>query len=162
MRRSFSEASQTLDGYSRRLLNPGAQIQQQRLKLLALSTAMTHANRAPLSQARYQLDRLSGRLGARKPDMTAARSALAGLQHRAGISVARQLGQRRDALAALSSQLELLNPQRTLERGYAIVTDAAGAVVRTPAQLKPRSTLHLRLAEGSAQVGVDTVQPALD
>jgi exodeoxyribonuclease VII large subunit len=162
MRRSISEATQTLDGYSRRLLNPGAQIKQQRLKLLALATAMMHANRMPLSQSRFQLDRLSGRLSSRKPDMTAARSALAGLQHRAGISVARQLGQRRDALAALSSQLELLNPQRTLERGYAIVTDAQGAIVRAPAQLKPRSTLNLRLAEGSAQVGVDTVQPALD
>jgi exodeoxyribonuclease VII large subunit len=162
MRRAVSEANQTLDNYSRRLLNPGAQIKQQRLKLLALATAMMHANRMPLSQSRYQLDRLGGRLGARKPDTAAARAALTGLRHRAGISVARQLGQRRDALAALSSQLELLNPQRTLERGYAIVTDAQGAIVRAPAQLKPHSALRLRLAEGSAQVGIDSVQAAPD
>jgi exodeoxyribonuclease VII large subunit len=161
MRRGVGDAAQTLDNYARRLLNPGAQIKQQRLRLLALSTAMMHANRQPLSQARFQLDRLSGRLGARKPDMTAARSALAGLQHRAGISVTRQLAQRRDALTALSSQLELLNPQRTLERGYAIVTDDKGAIVRAPAQLKPHSTLNLRLAEGSAQVGVESVQQSL-
>jgi exodeoxyribonuclease VII large subunit len=161
MRRGVGDAAQTLDNYARRLLNPGAQIKQQRLRLLALSTAMMHANRQPLSQARFQLDRLSGRLGARKPDVTAARSALAGLQHRAGISVTRQLAQRRDALTALSSQLELLNPQRTLERGYAIVTDDKGAIVRAPAQLKPHSTLNLRLAEGSAQVGVESVQQSL-
>jgi exodeoxyribonuclease VII large subunit len=161
MRRGVGDAAQTLDNYARRLLNPGAQIKQQRLRLLALSTAMMHANRQPLSQARFQLDRLSGRLGARKPDVTAARSALAGLQHRAGISVTRQLAQRRDALTALSSQLELLNPQRTLERGYAIVIDDKGAIVRAPAQLKPHSTLNLRLAEGSAQVGVESVQQSL-
>ncbi|MES2351354.1 MAG: exodeoxyribonuclease VII large subunit [Pseudomonadota bacterium] len=161
MRRGVGDAAQTLDNYARRLLNPGAQIKQQRLRLLALSTAMMHANRQPLSQARFQLDRLSGRLGARKPDVTAARSALAGLQHRAGTSVTRQLAQRRDALTALSSQLELLNPQRTLERGYAIVTDDKGAIVRAPAQLKPHSTLNLRLAEGSAQVGVESVQQSL-
>ena len=161
MRRGVGDAAQTLDNYARRLLNPGAQIKQQRLRLLALSTAMMHANRQPLSQARFQLDRLSGRLAARKPDLTAARSALAGLQHRAGTSVTRQLAQRRDALTALSSQLELLNPQRTLERGYAIVTDDKGAIVRAPAQLKPHSTLNLRLAEGSAQVGVESVQQAL-
>ncbi|WP_043479923.1 exodeoxyribonuclease VII large subunit [Janthinobacterium sp. HH01] len=159
MRRSVGEASQTLDNYTRRLLSPGAQIRQQRLKLLALSTAMTHANRAPLSQARFQLDRLSGRLGARKPDVTAARSRLSDFQHRATMSVSTQLAQRRDALAALSSQLELLNPQRTLERGYAIVTDDQGAIVRAPAQLKAHSTLNLRLAEGSAQVAVESVQP---
>jgi exodeoxyribonuclease VII large subunit len=159
MRRAVSEASQNLDGYSRRLLNPGAQIRQQRMKLQALSMAMMHANRAPLAQARHQLDRLGGRLGARRPDVTAVRSVLAGLQHRAGISVARQLGQRRDALAALASQLELLNPQRTLERGYAIVTDDQGAIVRAPGQLRARSTLNLRLAEGGAQVDVDAVRP---
>jgi exonuclease VII large subunit len=28
-----------------------------------------------------------------------------------------------------------LNPQRTLERGYAIVSDAQGSIVRDPAQL---------------------------
>jgi len=159
MRRTVGDASQNLDNYTRRLLSPGAQIRQQRLKLLALSTAMTHANRAPLSQARFQLDRLSGRLGARKPDVTAARSRLSDFQHRVTMSVSTQLAQRRDALAALSSQLELLNPQRTLERGYAIVTDEQGAIVRAPAQLKPRSTLNVRLAEGSAQVDVESVRP---
>jgi exodeoxyribonuclease VII large subunit len=157
MRRALNDAEQTLDGHTRRLLNPRAQIAQQRHKLAALSTALTHANRAPLTQARHQLDRLGGRLGARKPDVTAVRATMQGLRHRAAISINTQLSQRREALAALSSQLEMLNPQRTLERGYAIVTDDQGAVMRAPAQLKPHSTLTVRLAEGSAQVGIDSV-----
>src|SRR5476649_687848 len=162
MRRCLSDAAQTLDGYTRRLLSPAAQIRQQRLKLLALSTAMTHANRAPLSQARFALDRLYGRLGARRPDVSAVRARLADLQHRSGLSIAADLGQRRTALAALTAQLELLNPQRTLERGYAIVTDAKGTVLRAPAQLQARQTLTLRLAEGSAQVDIAAVQPTLE
>jgi exodeoxyribonuclease VII large subunit len=72
-----------------------------------------------------------------------------------------QLAQRRDALQALSAQLELLNPQRTLERGYAIVTDAAGAVLRDPLHIRPGQALGLRLAEGSAEIGVASVQPTL-
>jgi exodeoxyribonuclease VII large subunit len=158
MRRAVNDAEQTLDGYTRRLLNPSAQIEQQRHKLRALATAMTHANRAPLSQARHQLDRLSGRLGARRPEVTATRSVLASLQHRAAISIQTRVSQQRDALAALASQLELLNPQRTLERGYAIVTDDKGVVMRAPSQLKPSSTVTVRLAEGSAQIGIDNVQ----
>ncbi|MYM26342.1 exodeoxyribonuclease VII large subunit [Duganella sp. FT135W] len=157
MRRKVNDAGQTLDGYTRRLLNPSAQIDQQRHKLQAMAAAITHANRAPLTQARHQLDRLSGRLGARKPEVSGARSVLASLQHRAAISINTQLGQRRDALAALASQLELLNPQRTLERGYAIVTDEAGAIMRAPTQLKPRSIVTVRLAEGTAQIGIDSV-----
>jgi exodeoxyribonuclease VII large subunit len=58
--------------------------------------------------------------------------------------------------------LELLNPQRTLERGYAIVTDDQGAIVRAPGQLRARSTLNLRLAEGGAQVDVDAVRPGVE
>jgi exodeoxyribonuclease VII large subunit len=139
------------------LLNPSAQIDQQRHKLRAMAAAMTHANRAPLTQARHQLDRSSGRLGARKPEVSGARSVLANLQHRAAISVNTQLSQRREALAALASQLELLNPQRTLERGYAIVTDEAGAVMRAPSQLKPHSSVTVRLAEGSARIGINSV-----
>ncbi|TFW15553.1 exodeoxyribonuclease VII large subunit, partial [Duganella callida] len=61
MRRALNDAEQTLDNHARRLLNPGAQIRQQRIKLQSLAGALTHANRAPLTQARHQLDRLGGR-----------------------------------------------------------------------------------------------------
>ncbi len=44
--RRLSDASQGLDNLSRRLLSPSAQIGHQRLKLLALATAMTHAVQA--------------------------------------------------------------------------------------------------------------------
>jgi len=161
MRRALSDATQTLDSLQRRLLSPTARIAQQRMQLQSLSTAMMHATRNPLQQARFTIDRLAGRLAARKPDASKARAALEAVQHRAGASMRAQLLQRRDALNALSAQLELLNPQRTLERGYAIVTDAAGAVLRDPAHIKPGQSLGVRLAEGSADIGVATVQPTL-
>ena len=161
MRRALSDATQTLDNLQRRLLSPTARIAQQRMQLQSLSTAMMHATRNPLQQARFAVDRLAGRLAARKPDPSKVRAAMEALQHRASASMRTQLLQRRDALNALSAQLELLNPQRTLERGYAIVTDAAGAVLRDPAHIKPGQSLGVRLAEGSAEVGVATVQPTL-
>jgi len=161
MRRALSDATQTLDSLQRRLLSPTARIAQQRMQLQSLSTAMMHATRNPLQQARFTIDRLAGRLAARKPDASKARAALEAVQHRADASMRAQLLQRRDALNALSAQLELLNPQRTLERGYAIVTDAAGAVLRDPAHIKPGQSLGVRLAEGSADIGVATVQPTL-
>ncbi|KQZ43826.1 exodeoxyribonuclease VII large subunit [Duganella sp. Root1480D1] len=161
MRRALSDATQTLDNLQRRLLSPTARIAQQRMQLQGLSTAMRHATRNPLQQARFTVDRLAGRLAARKPDASKARAAMEALQHRAGANMRAQLLQRRDALNALSAQLELLNPQRTLERGYAIVTDAAGAVLRDPAHIKPGQSLGVRLAEGSAEIGIATVQPTL-
>jgi exodeoxyribonuclease VII large subunit len=161
MRRALGDAAQTLDNLQRRLLSPTARIGQQRLQLQAHATAMLHATRNPLQQARFTVDRLAARLAARKPDATAARAAIGALQHRAGASMRNQLAQRRDALQALSAQLELLNPQRTLERGYAIVTDAGGAVLRNPAHIQPGQSLGVRLAGGSAEIGVATVQATL-
>ncbi|MGB6054347.1 MAG: exodeoxyribonuclease VII large subunit, partial [Burkholderiaceae bacterium] len=54
------------------------------------------------------------------------------------------------------------NPQRTLERGYAIVSDADGRVIRRPQDIRPRTLLTVRVAEGSAEVGVASVQPTLE
>ncbi|AXA91883.1 exodeoxyribonuclease VII large subunit [Massilia sp. YMA4] len=162
LRRTLDDAAQTLDNHARRLQSPSARIRQQRLQLLALSTAMMHANRAPLNASRHGLERLAGRLAARRPDTRPVRAHLAALQHRCTVNIGNGLAQRREALQALAAQLELLNPQRTLERGYAIVTNEKGAILRSPGQIQPRGTLTVRLAEGSAQVQVAGVQATLE
>ncbi|WBS04443.1 exodeoxyribonuclease VII large subunit [Pseudoduganella sp. SL102] len=162
MRRLLDDAAQTLDHQGRRLLSPTARIRQQRLELLALSTAMMHANRTPLNQARHTLERLAGRLAAQRPDTRAVRAHLAALQQRCTVNVAARLQRNREGLGALAAQLELLNPQRTLERGYAIITDSRGAILRSPGQLQPRRKLTVRLAEGSADLTVSGVQAHLD
>lgn len=161
MLRALGEASQSLDNYTRRLLSPSAQIGHQRLKLVSLSTALTHAVRAPVNRQAYALAQLRARWAGHRPDVRAARSDIASQQRRLASALAHQLGRRRHALDALSAQLELLNPQRTLERGYAIVTDTAGHVLRQPSQIKAGEALTVRLAEGSAQVGVASVQGSL-
>lgn len=160
MQRALGDAAQTLDGYTRRLLSPSAQIAQQRAKLQAHATALTHANRAPLAYARVGFDQLQSRWSALRPDVRAFRAQLEGLQRRAALSIANQQGQKREALNALAAQLEMLNPQRTLERGYAIVTGKDGAILRAPSQLQPRDSVTVRLAEGSAQVEIADVKPA--
>ncbi|MYN07422.1 exodeoxyribonuclease VII large subunit [Pseudoduganella aquatica] len=160
MQRALGDAAQTLDGYTRRLLSPTAQIAQQRSKLQAHATALTHANRAPLAYARVSFDKLQSRWSALRPDVRALRMQVEGLQRRAALSIANGHAQKRDALNALAAQLEMLNPQRTLERGYAIVTGQDGAIVRAPSQLHARDSVTVRLAEGSAEIEIADVKPA--
>ena len=158
MQRRLAEANLALDSYSRRLLNPRAQINQQRMKVVAHATALTHALRAPTQRGHLALAQLRSRLAARAPDPAALRTELQSCQRRASTGMATMLRTRRAELASLASQLELLNPQRTLERGYAIVRDAKGSVLRSPAQIKAGQVVNVRLAEGSAEVGVASVQ----
>lgn len=162
MRRILSEANQGLDSYSRRLLGPSAQIAHQRLKLASTAAALTHALRAPINRQGMALAQLRQRWARHRPDVRALRAQVASEQRHLNTSICNQVRQRREALTALASQLELLNPQRTLERGYAIVRDAKGNVLRAPSQIKVHEPLTVRLAEGSAEVGVASVQTLLE
>ncbi|MDH5255648.1 MAG: exodeoxyribonuclease VII large subunit, partial [Gammaproteobacteria bacterium] len=51
-------------------------------------------------------------------------------------------------LAVLSGRLHTVSPLRTLERGYAIVQDAAGNVVRSTAQVRSGDPITARVADG--------------
>jgi exodeoxyribonuclease VII large subunit len=59
-------------------------------------------------------------------------------------------------LDAAGAALAVLDPQRTLERGYAIVRRAIdGAIVRAPGEAPPATPLRLRVAEGDIAATVD-------
>ncbi|MBC7513852.1 MAG: exodeoxyribonuclease VII large subunit [Herminiimonas sp.] len=160
-RRQHAERTQTLDWLARRLISPQATIRHEGMKLQALQQRLSHATQIPLASAGHALQRLAIRLANQLPDATAPRLQVADRARRlaAGMSVLQQ--QRRQALAHLSAQLDLLDPQRTLERGYAIVTDARGAIVRSPQALHARAVIGVRLADGSAQVGIASVQASI-
>lgn len=162
MERRLHDAGQGLDNLSRRLLSPSTQIGHQRLKLLSLATAMTHAVKLPVNRHGLALAQLQQRWSRHRPDMRALRARLASDSRHLNASLCSQLKARREALNALAAQLELLNPQRTLERGYAIVRDGKGQIVRDPAQIHARDTLTVRLASGSAEIGVAQVQSVLE
>ncbi len=162
MRRQLSEANQGLDNLSRRLLSPTAQIAHQRLKLRAMAASLTHALRVPINRGGVTLAQLQQRWERHRPDLRTLRAQIMSEQRHLNASVCSQVKQRRDALTALAAQLELLNPQRTLERGYAIVSNAQGQALRSPGQIKARTALTVRLAEGSAEVRVSSVQSVLE
>jgi exodeoxyribonuclease VII large subunit len=162
MARILSDASQGLDKLSGRLLSPSSQIAHQRLKLLGMASSLTHALRGPLNRQGVVLAQLQQRWARHRPDSRTMRTQLASEQRHLVASMAGQLRARREAMGALAAQLELLNPQRTLERGYAIVSNAKGKVLHAPGQIKPRDVLRVRLAAGSVEIGVAGVQDVLD
>ncbi|MBT8530874.1 exodeoxyribonuclease VII large subunit [Polynucleobacter paneuropaeus] len=55
-------------------------------------------------------------------------------------------------------QLEMLNPQRTLERGYAVILNPAMQAIRKPQDLNTQNQFEVRLAEGVAQVQFEKVK----
>ncbi len=58
-------------------------------------------------------------------------------------------------LQTLAARLRTLDPQRTLERGYALVTDSAGHLIRSAARPRPGDRLTLRMHDGALPVRVE-------
>ena len=58
------------------------------------------------------------------------------------------------------SQLEMLNPQRTLERGYSVILTQENETlqaVRNPRDLKVNASYQVRLAEGQVEIEISRV-----
>ena len=65
----------------------------------------------------------------------------------------------RDVAAALA-RVAALSPKATLDRGYAVVQDASGAVVRSAVAVETAAPLHIRLADGALDVTVTSAATA--
>ncbi|MGO9336907.1 MAG: exodeoxyribonuclease VII large subunit [Terracidiphilus sp.] len=63
-------------------------------------------------------------------------------------------------LSALDARLHSLSPLAVLDRGYALVLNAEGIVVRSTAQLAPGDPLVTRLADGLFASRVESTSPA--
>ncbi len=162
LHRQLDDRAQALDWLSTRLQSPTAAIRQQRLRVGSLRLRLQHATGTPLSAARFGLRQLQQRLRHALPDLAARRARLAAGSTRLANIFDSQFAAARNRQAALHAQLDLLAPQRTLERGYAILQDEAGAVLRDTAQLRPPQQLTVTLAAGRATIGVSATQLLLD
>jgi exodeoxyribonuclease VII large subunit len=82
-----------------------------------------------------------------------ARQALSGLDWRR--PAGELLRRRGEELAASEQLLVALDPQKVLERGYAVVRGAAGNVLRDPTQVSFGEILTVRLAKGELTASVE-------
>jgi len=104
------------------------------------------------------LDQLALRLSHALPNPDRMREQITGLQQRVNQAWLVRVDNWKRNQSHYQSQLEMLNPQRTLERGYAVVMNAKDLqVARNPADLKTQTDFEIRLAEGAASVRFETV-----
>ncbi len=90
-----------------------------------------------------------------RPRFAADRRRLDAAQTAAIQAVRRQAGRHRAVAERLAAKLSQLSPLLILERGYAIVTGAAGGIVKDSAAAPPGSAIQVRLARGRLNAHVD-------
>jgi len=112
---------------------------------------------AERERAGLLLDRATRALAARLGE---GRNRLARSGERLPLLVAARLRGASARLAATEAALSALGPFATLERGYAIVRDRDGAIVRDAATRSRGEDLSIRLARGELDARVERVRPA--
>ena len=83
------------------------------------------------------------------------------LENRLYRSAQVHLAVRRSAWHSLHGQLHSLSPLAVLDRGYALVQNQSGALVRSVAQLTAGQTLLTRLADGQFTSQIKAIAPAI-
>jgi exodeoxyribonuclease VII large subunit len=153
--RALESRMQRIDLASRRLVHPAARLRVQALGLSSLAQRLSRA----LAAAGRQREREFATQGQRLLRLLRApmrqHMSLTGASERWRRAAVDRLGAIDRRIAALDAGLRHLNPQGVLDRGYSIVTTAAGAVVQDSADLAAGDDVHLRFARGGANATVN-------
>jgi exodeoxyribonuclease VII large subunit len=113
-----------------------------------------------LNRYMQQLDFLARRLLSPAQQLTHKRDNLAQLSTRLQNSVQQLLRRQQEKLLRLSLNLQHLNPNAVLNRGYALVQTRDGTIVRTSGQIDKGDLVNIRFAEGSADAEIrSTAKP---
>jgi exodeoxyribonuclease VII large subunit len=127
-------------------------------RLDELSFRMEAAVSGPLRQRQRQVAELTAAVLRHDPrqGLAQARERLAACRTRLDRTLERMMRASAATVGALDARLHSLSPLAVLDRGYALVLDAQGVLVRSTAQLAHGDLLTTRLSDGAFTSRVET------
>lgn len=156
--RRLDRIEQHLDSAQRLLRSPTEQWGAKRERLDTLSHRLAGAFARREAAALMRVRAAANRMRAPRTEAPAARlDAATHALHRAVHQLLGSAAQRFDAAAA---GLELVSPQAVLGRGYAIVRDESGQIVRASEQAPQGSVIRIELGAGALRAHVLDTEPA--
>ncbi len=159
--RSIEDRAQQLDWLDKRLFaaSPAATLRRQRDGLRENSMRLAAAMRRQLLESRNTAQNLRSDLLQRSPALAVQRSIarLDTLQRRLAGSTREALSRVHHRTALLGRALHGVSPLATLDRGYAIVMDAAGKALTDTSRVEVGDSVSARLARGELVASVTKV-----
>ncbi len=137
------------------LLSPDQREWQNQLQ--AMEQKLQQLMQRKLADCARELEHLRRRLRHPGHQLREQSQRLDDLEQRLQGAMQRKLQQAGTRLAHLAQMLDSLSPLSTLQRGYAIVTDASGRVVTDASTVCAGDKVEARLATGRLQLTVDEI-----
>ena len=162
LRRNLEQRAQQLDLLANRLQHPAQRLARQREQLSNLQRHLDAALNSATSRKRRTLAEITRRLLIARPHTADHARRLEALPSRLHAAWQHTLIERHGPLARLAASLDHLNPLSVLARGYSIVTDAEGRIVRNTHMLEPNQRIAVCLHSGRLEARVETLRHATE
>jgi exodeoxyribonuclease VII large subunit len=149
--RSIADITDQFSALQKRIRHPGYVLTQHRKTLLQLSDALLRTTQRHVTARRAKAEQLMTRLATQHPQQRLMRHHAENvrLQHRLLLQIKQKLHSVKSQALYQHKLLQSLGPEQTLNRGYAIVTDAQGNVIRNANSRQPGDDVSIRLKEGT-------------
>jgi exodeoxyribonuclease VII large subunit len=154
-RREILLRAQTADYLVRRLAHPAQRLAEQDRLVGSLRLRMARAMAQLIEDGAWRAAVLLRRTQAVQPRTAVLQALVRGSVERTVAAARRMQAAREARLASLACSLEHLSPVRVLERGYSLVRNASGALVRDAGTLKDGERIDVRFARGSVSARVE-------
>ena len=154
----YFDASQKLDWLARQIRHPRQKLDEQRTYIhklaQTLSYSMTQNVRARTARFEHQTQALKHC----RPDISVYWQDISRFQTTLSHAFRQLLAHRRQSLTTQTALLEAVSPQQILERGFSVVKNTRGQVIRNADVLKQGQKLHITFADGETDVRVTKEQ----
>lgn len=147
--------AQRVDRAAMRLESPRDRLKRQHEQLASLTQRLSLSWQTQGGQRQQRMEWLEARLRRSLPILSPLRGQVQALAQRLRTVQRYQHQRHHQHLHQLQAQLQALGPRQTLARGYAIVQDSEGRVVRDAQALQVGQRLSLTLQQGRRDVRVD-------
>ncbi|MEP0315779.1 MAG: exodeoxyribonuclease VII large subunit [Hyphomonas sp.] len=138
-----------------RLPRPETLLQAKRQRLDYASASLPKAALALVQTARVRLSRMAISPASLKSDIRASKHRLRDTAVRARPALTRLIERRRTALASQGKLLETLSYQSTLKRGYALVRDTDGNLIRSAGTAAASPAFRVSFGDGDVMARPD-------
>ena len=158
IRRTAQSFRRRIEAAARHLaaLSPAQRLKHDRQRLTVAETKLTHALTRLAEKRRAGFEAAAGRIEVLRPIRWVERAdeRTARLEQRLAVAMTRGIDARSALFRSTVGKLDAYSPLAVLSRGYAIVTDEKGAVVKSAGAVKDGDSIALRLADGSVEATV--------
>ena len=154
----YFDASQKLDWLARQIRHPRQKLDEQRTYIHKLAQTLSYSMTQNVRAHTARFERQTQALKHCRPDISVYRQDIDRFQTTLSHSFRQLLAHRRQSLTAQTALLEAVSPQQILERGFSVVKNTRGQVIRNADVLKQGQKLHITFADGETDVRVTKEQ----